>query len=82
MIFYLKNILNITKQKLDNFKEIVVKNPAWAMFSQDFSVEGIKYPKENIKKIITAGQIPYIRLMPSMVYEKNKRFYNLDKIAT
>ncbi|MDQ7022635.1 MAG: endo alpha-1,4 polygalactosaminidase [Candidatus Gracilibacteria bacterium] len=73
---------NVSKQKLEKFKKIVDKNPAWAYFSQDFAEEGIRYPKENIKNIIDSGEIPFIRLMPSMVYENNKKEYNLEKISS
>ena len=64
----------VSKQKLENFEELIWKKPSWAYFSQDFAEEGIKFPKKNVEKIIKYWEVPFIRLMPSMVYEKKKKF--------
>ncbi len=72
----------VDSNKLNNFNKLVSKKPAWAYFSQDFAEEWIVFPKESIETIIKSWEIPFIRLMPSMVYEKNKQTYNLKDIAS
>ncbi len=70
----------VTKKKLDDFKNIVIKTPWFATFTQDFSIEWIKYPKNSINEIKKAWEIPLIRFMLNHVDEKMNKTYTLEKI--
>ncbi len=72
----------VSLKKLNDFDTLVSKKPAWAYFSQDFAEEGIIFPKKSVETIIAHWETPFIRLMPSMVYEKEKQSYNLSAISS
>ena len=79
---YFWNLENeVSEKKLKDFENLIWKKPAFAYFSQDFSTEWILFPKKSVETIVKFWEIPFIRLMPSMVYEKNKKNYNLKDIS-
>ena len=72
---------NITKERINDFENLINKNITWAYFSQNW-FNGIKYPKKEIHIINNEGIIPFVRLMPRSDEEQfhKENNFNLDNI--
>ena len=51
-------------QSINDFESLIGKKMVWAMFSNNWGAEGIKFPEKNVKTIRNLGIIPFIRMMP------------------
>jgi hypothetical protein len=61
----------VSDEKIVSYERLVGKNIVWAYFSNNWYDE-LHFPQEEVEEIISAGAIPFIRLMPRV------DFVNLD----
>lgn len=54
----------VKTQSINDFESLIGKKMVWAMFSNNWGAEGIKFPEKNVKTIRNLGIIPFIRMMP------------------
>lgn len=54
----------VRAQNINDFERKLGKKIVWAMFSDNWSAEGIKFPEKNVKIVHSLGIVPFIRMMP------------------
>ncbi len=54
----------VTVERIQEFESLSGKKIVWAYFANDWLDGKIVFPQDNVDACITAGVIPYIRLMP------------------
>jgi hypothetical protein len=54
----------VRAQNINDFERKIGKKIVWAMFSDNWSAEGIEFPEKNVKIVHSLGIVPFIRMMP------------------
>lgn len=54
----------VRAKNINDFERKLGKKIVWAMFSDNWSAEGIKFPEKNVKIVHSLGIVPFIRMMP------------------
>ena len=72
----------VRAQNINDFQKIIGKKIIWAMFSDNWGKEGIKFPEKNVMTIHSLGIVPFIRMMPRSDFAEGKidSEFTLEKI--
>lgn len=54
----------VMPQEVKNFENLIGRELAWIYFANNWTDGKIEFPKENVKRCMELGRVPYIRLMP------------------
>jgi hypothetical protein len=62
----------VSARNINNFESMIGKKIVWAMFSNNWSAEGIKFPEKSVKIVHSLGIIPFIRMMPRIDFREGE----------
>jgi beta-mannanase len=62
----------VKTQSINDFESLIGKGIVWAMFSNNWGAEGIKFPEKNVKTIHNLGIVPFIRMMPRIDFREGE----------
>jgi hypothetical protein len=72
---------NVTAQKIGEFNKLAGKKIAWAYFSNNWGIDGIKFPREKVEIIESTGSVPFVRMMPRKNFDTTyDKAFSLQKI--
>ena len=79
--FFTNNENLVSQERLKAFDQLVPQKPLRVYFTNNWELEGIKFPQKNIALIDQNWQIPFVRLMPSWEFASSGYQYSLKRIV-